>query len=163
MKIRKTTLTDLPTVMQIYKEAQQMMVETQNPDQWAIGYPAQATIEKDIENDLSYVCEDNGNIAAVFYFAIQPDPNYVKIDGAWKNDEPYGVVHRIARARNAKGAGAFCLKWCITQADNVRIDTHKNNTPMLKLLESLGFEYCGIIWLIDVKAERMSFQFVAPK
>jgi len=161
MTIRKTTNADLPEVMKIYADARKMMAESGNLNQWANGHPAQQIIEKDIEVGFSYVCTNKDKIVAVFYFDTTPDPTYTKIDGAWKNDGAYGVVHRIARATcsGAKGAGAFCLNWCFAQIANIRIDTHKANKPMLKLLESLGFEYCGVIWL-ESGDERLAFQKV---
>jgi DNA ligase (NAD+) len=165
MIIRKTAAADLDAVMEIYAYARAAMKESGNPDQWGDAHPPRAMIEADIEKGLSYVCENNrdNTIAAVFYFEIAPDPTYAKIDGKWLNDAaPYGVVHRIARGKEAKGAGAFCLEWCYAQCQNLRIDTHEANTPMIKLMERLGYRYCGIIRLglfDDPKLdERRAFQ-----
>jgi len=189
MQIRKTTMQDLTAVMQIYADGRQIMAESGNPTQWPNGHPRQEIIENDIAAGKSYVCttkaamplpegseagihslpaagfgakpqSDEEKILAVFYFDTTPDPTYAKIDGAWKNDAPYGVVHRIARAKDeaAKGSGAFCLEWCYAQTKNVRIDTHKDNAPMLKLLANLGYQYCGIVWLEEIAEERMAFQ-----
>jgi len=163
MKIRKTTTTDLPAVMEIYAQARKAMADSGNPTQWGESHPVQSIIETDIAVGLSYVCETNtGEIVAVFYFDTAPDPTYTEINGAWKNDAPYGIVHRIARASTpaAKGAGAFCLEWCFAKTGNVRIDTHKKNAPMLKLLENLGYSYCGVIWLEELgdDGERLAFQ-----
>jgi len=158
MKIRKTTMEDLPIVMQIYDDGRAYMRETGNPDQWKNNHPPQALIEKDIQAGLSYVClNSEGEIAAVFYFAIEEDPTYGKIDGAWIKDKPYGVVHRIARWPKGTGAGAFYMGWCYAQYSNIRIDTHKDNGPMITLLERLGFTRCGIIWLANGD-ERVAFQ-----
>jgi len=162
-------MADLPQIMQIYADGRQIMAESGNPSQWPNGHPRQEIVENDIAQGKSYVCVTNSldrnfrsseKILAVFYFDIAPDPTYAKIDGAWKNDEPYGVVHRIARAKceSAKGSGAFCLEWCYAQTRNVRIDTHKDNAPMLKLLVNLGYEHCGIVWLEEIGEERMAFQ-----
>jgi hypothetical protein len=163
MTIRKTTTADLPAVMEIYKQAREMMAESGNPNQWANGYPSLQIIESDIAKGISYVCKNenrNKNRAeAVFCFDTAPDPTYEKIEGAWLNNKTYGVVHRIARAKNAKGAGAFCLKWCFGQIPNIRIDTHKDNAPMIKLLNNLEYKYCGIIWLENGE-ERLAFQKV---
>ena len=161
MQIRKTTMADLPAVMEIYADARQMMAESGNHNQWTNGHPAQPIIENDIAAGKSYVCTLGDTILAVFFFDTAPDPTYAKIDGAWLNpDASYGVVHRIARARDAKGAGAFCLEWCFGQISNIRIDTHKDNVPMIKLLQKLGYHHCGIIWLAGGD-ERMAFQKVA--
>ena len=147
MFIRKTTKSDIPAVMEIYAFAQGYMKDNNNPNQWGDVHPPQTLIEEDIKAGHSYVCVDENKIVAVFYFNVESDPTYSKIDGSWLNDEPYGVVHRIARGPDAKGAGAFCLSWCFAQYPNIRIDTHRANVAMLKLLENLGFEYCGVIWL----------------
>ena len=163
MQIRKTTPADLPAVMAIYQQGREIMQESGNPNQWANHHPVRSIIEADIAAGHSYVCEktsENENrIVAVFYLDTAPDPTYDKIDGAWLNNAPYGVVHRIARAKSqeAKGAGAFCLNWCFEQIPNIRIDTHKDNAPMLKMLPKLGYKYCGIIWLANGD-ERLAFQ-----
>jgi len=145
--------------MAVYAVGRELMRESGNPDQWPEGYPPRAAIEEDIHAQCSYVCEKNGEIKAVFCLALGPDSTYSKIDGAWLNDAPYGVIHRIARTRGAKGIGAFCIDWCFGQILNIRIDTHCDNIPMLKLLEKLGFVRCGIIWL-DNGDERVAFQKV---
>jgi len=159
MQIRKTTTEDLTKVMQIYADGRAIMCESGNNMQWQGNYPPQDMIEEDIKRGLSYVFETaNSEILAVFFFSTEPDPTYTKIDGAWLNNEKYGVIHRIARKNNenAKGAGAFCFKWCFEQIANIRIDTHSANAPMRKLLQNLGFSYCGTIWLANGD-ERMAF------
>jgi len=163
-KIRKTTIEDIAKVMQIYADGRAIMCESGNNEQWQGNYPPQIMIEEDIKKGLSYVCEskciddtnDSSDILAVFFFSTESDPTYTKIDGAWLNNEKYGVIHRIARKKNAKGVGAFCLKWCFEQISNIRIDTHEANIPMRKLLQNLGFSYCGTIWLENGE-ERMAF------
>ena len=175
MEIRKTRAEELDAVMTIYHHAQMFMTKQGNPDQWGNVHPPKAMIEKDIENGKSYVCVENEKIAAVFYYAIEEDPTYAKIvDGTWKNNKSYAVVHRIAsvtckenatdtkediRIAAVKGAGEFCLRWAMEQYDNIRMDTHNDNIPMQKLLAKCGFEYCGIIF-IENGDERIAFQKV---
>jgi len=155
--IRKTKLYDLPAVMTIYSNARELMAKSGNPKQWVDGYPLRETIERDIEAGKSFVYIINGEIAAVFYFAVEIEPTYEKIDGAWLSEDPYGVVHRIARAKNATGTGEYCLDWCLGECGNVRIDTHRDNAPMRGLLERLGFEYCGVVWMKNGD-ERLAYQ-----
>jgi len=160
MTIRKTKYDDLASVMEIYQAARTFMKQAGNPTQWKTNHPPKAQIEKDISMGKSYVCENNDGILAVFFFDTNPDSTYAKIDGAWLNDSPYGVVHRIARNYNltsAKGVGAFCINQCFKEVGNIRIDTHENNAPMIKMLETLGFVRCGIIWLENGE-ERIAFQ-----
>jgi len=162
MKIRKATPADLPQILDIYTAARKMMQDSGNPNQWGNTNPPQAMVENDIATSKSYVCTNGAEreeLLAVFFFEISPDPTYTKINGSWKNNEPYGVIHRIARATtpSAKGAGAFCIDWCFAQCKNIRIDTHRDNVPMLKLLDKLGFHYCGVIWL-ENGDERLAYQ-----
>ena len=171
MKIRKTTPNDLEAVMEIYTYARTYMAENGNPNQWQTTHPPKEVIQADINAGLSYVCTSNigctsnmgcvceNEILAVFYFNIEEEPTYSKIDGQWLSDAPYGVVHRIARGPKGKGAGAYALNWCTSQHPNIRIDTHKDNAPMLKLLENLGYTYCGVIWL-ENGDERLAYQRV---
>jgi len=160
MTIRKATPDDLGAIMEIYAFARAYMQESGNPNQWHNHHPPRALIQADISAGLSYVCENEDNIAAVFYFNVEREPTYENIDGQWHNNEPYGVVHRIARGPGAKGVGAICLNWCAAQHPNIRVDTHRDNTAMLKLLENLGYVYCGVIWLQNGD-ERLAFQKVS--
>lgn len=159
MYIRKTTMDDLDKVCRIYKGAQEFMRSGGNPEQWGNVHPPRELIVSDVHAGKSYVCvdEQSGEIVAVFYFAIEVDKTYAKIDGQWLDDEPYGVIHRIARSRTGKGAGSFCLEWCYEQHNNIRIDTHKSNEQMINLLKRLEYSYCGIIW-IENGDERLAFQ-----
>jgi len=160
MHIIKATMDDLPAILQIYAEAREFMRRDGNPNQWKDKYPLVEIVKRDIDLGFSHLCVDNDEILAVFYFCIESDPTYAKIDGAWLNDEPYGVVHRIAVRRDVKGVGTFCLNWCLGLCDNLRIDTHEDNRPMRGLLKKLGFTYCGIIWVLDGTEERLAFQKV---
>lgn len=158
MEIRKTMMEDLEQVMAIYAHARQFMAEHGNPNQWGTVKPPREQIVKDIEQGVSYVCEEQGQIAAVFFYKEGIDPTYVKIyEGAWVNDAPYGVVHRIASAGTVKGAGSFCLNWAFSQCGNLKIDTHHDNVVMQNTLKKNGFQYCGIIYL-ENGDERLAYQ-----
>lgn len=158
MHIRKAELTDLDEIMEIYARARKFMAEHGNATQWAGGYPSEELIADTIREGKCHVCMDSEKVAATFYFACEDDPTYHVIeDGAWLNDEPYAVVHRVAVAEGTKGAGSFCLQWALTQAGNIRIDTHTDNKPMQGLLKKLGFTFCGRIYVENGTA-RMAFQ-----
>lgn len=159
MEIRKTRPTDLPTLRQIFDNAQRFMVRTGNPDQWEPGFPPAGTLERDIEQGKSYVLEDNGRILATFFLSTDGEPTYRVIrEGAWPDDVPYGVLHRIAAAEQGHGAAAYCLEWCLAQCGCIRIDTHRDNKPMQRLLARLGYTYCGIIDLEEGRGERLAYQ-----
>lgn len=158
MEIRKTNFSELDQVMSIYEYARSFMAEHGNPTQWGRTEPKRETVKQDILAGKSYVCVEQEQIVAVFYFAPGPDPTYFTIqEGSWLNNEEYSVVHRIASAGSVKGAGSFCLNWAFEQCKNLRIDTHRNNLVMQNLLKKNGFSYCGIIYLAD-GAERFAYQ-----
>ena len=93
MEIRKSMMEDLPRILALYEQARAFMKANGNPDQWGDSYPEEEIVRQDIEEGRSYVCETDGEIAGVFYFSCEPDPDYARIDdGGWLNDAPYGVV-----------------------------------------------------------------------
>jgi len=168
MIIRKAFIHEIDNIMLIYEEARIFMRSIGNGSQWGDTFPLRDTIISNINNNDFYVCvnepaETNETneifeIFGVFYFKIENEPTYNRIDdGAWLNDEPYGVVHRLASSRKIKGTGAFCLDWCEKQCKNIRIDTHRDNITMRKVLEKSGYIYCGIIYVAN-GSERMAYQ-----
>lgn len=158
MQIRKTKPEEIQEVMAIYAHARQFMAEHGNATQWGTTKPEQKTIEEDIRQGNSYVCVEGTKLAATFYYYHGADPDYDRIyDGDWVNQDPYGVVHRIASAGNVKGAGSFCLQWAFSQCGNLKIDTHHDNIVMQNTLSKNGFVYCGIIYLEDGQP-RMAYQ-----
>ncbi len=156
MEIRKATHPDFNKIMKIYEDAAVFMAENGNPTQW-VGYPSKEMVKNDIDKGQSYVCTEDEKILAVFVYFEENDPWYAYIEGKWVNDEPYGVVHRIASARKKKGVGEFCIKWAFEKCKNLRIDTHKDNIPMQNLIKKLNFEYCGIVYMDD-GSPRIAFQ-----
>ncbi len=157
MEVRKTTINDLDSILQIYSFAREYMKETGNPNQWKDYRPEREVVIGDIENGNSYVIEHNAEICGVFAFIIGQDPTYNFIQGQWLNDEPYGTVHRIASNNKFKGVLNCCLRFCQSKTNNIRIDTHKDNLIMQHLLEKNGFTKCGIIYLQN-GSPRIAYQ-----
>lgn len=157
MTIRNITHKDLDKVLKIYAAARKRMKDGGNFSQWKDSHPKRELILSDIENKTGYVLEEGGEILGVFAFILGNDPTYDYIEGEWKNDLPYGTIHRIARAEKGCGIFSKCLEFCFTLIDNIRIDTHADNKIMLHLLEKHGFERCGIIYVAD-KSPRIAFQ-----
>ena len=161
MIIRKTTASDLVQVEQLYVKAKAFMRANGNPNQWKGDYPNAFDAEEDIKNGIGYVCEENGEILGVFAFKIGIEPTYNKVfDGKWVNDLPYAFMHRIAVKYHGRGIVDFCISECFKQFPNLKIDTHRDNIPMQKVLKRNGFCYCGIIYL-ENGDERLAFQKVA--
>ena len=158
MIIRKAFIEDIEIIMHIYKDARDLMRSIGNGSQWGDNFPPRDSIVSNINSGDLYVCIENQEILGVFYFKVENEPTYKRIDsGEWLNDEPYGVVHRLAGSRKVKGIGTFCLDWCEKQCYNIRIDTHRDNIIMRKVLEKAGYVYCGIIYVAN-GSERLAFQ-----
>ena len=158
LRVEKTRPEQFEQMLRIYDRARHFMAEHGNPNQWGSTNPPAARVRQDIDEGNSYVCMAGEEIAAVFYYKEGEDPTYRVIEnGAWINDAPYGVVHRIASAGTVKGAGSFCVQWAFSRCGNLRIDTHRDNTVMQNMLRKNGFSYCGIIHL-ENGDERLAFQ-----
>ena len=141
---------DLPHVLAIYAAARQRMRESGNPHQWGERHPSEDMVREDIATGQCYLVMQNGAIAGVFFFAVGEDPTYREIfDGAWPDDAPYGVIHRIAAAPGAHGVLAAATAFALEQIGEVRIDTHSDNRIMQSALEKQGFVYCGTIYVAD--------------
>jgi RimJ/RimL family protein N-acetyltransferase len=158
MEIRKAAPGDIPRILTIYDRARSFMRSTGNLTQWINGYPSRELVESDIKKGSSYVCLDDGRIVGAFYFAVEIEKTYLEIEGgSWLNEDKYAVVHRIAVDSDRRGIAPYCLAWSYGKWNNVRIDTHRDNKPMQRVLEKCGFSYCGVIHLED-GAERIAFQ-----
>ena len=160
MIIRLAELREKDEILSIYDSARVFMRESGNPNQWAGKYPDEDTVLRDIENEKLYVCTENNDILAVFFYTVGIDPTYLKIyDGKWVNDKPYGVIHRIAVSNKARGKGVakVCFDFAYDKCGNVRIDTPRDNIPMQRALEKNGFTRCGIIYLANGD-ERIAYQ-----
>ena len=155
--IRKSTLADLPVLMELADEARTTMRESGNRDQWKDGYPSAAVFERDIMNGCSYLAEKDGEAVGTFAFIPSPEPTYGYIEGAWLDDAPYYVIHRIAASRKSHGLFKAMLAYCFGKTGNIRIDTHRDNVIMQHLLAKHGFAYCGIIYLQNGD-ERLAYQ-----
>ena len=159
MKIRKALPEDLNEILEIYAEARGFMVQTGNPNQWAARtWPPMWLIQQDIAEGKCYVCQDEGSLAAVFFydFGENVEPTYEVIEGRWHKNGAYGVVHRIA-ARRGKGAGRLCIRWAYEQCGHLRIDTHEDNRVMQNVLKGLGFVYCGVIHIEYNNEPRLAY------
>lgn len=158
--VRHAKIEDLETILSIYESARRFMRSRGNATQWVNGYPAEDLLRDDIAKCQLYVdCNSKDEILYVFAFIIGEDSTYQKIEGAWLNNKPYGTIHRLASAGLRTGVFKQCLDYCLTQIDEIRVDTHADNTPMRKAVERAGFKRCGIIHVAD-GTPRIAYQYL---
>jgi len=148
-EIRRAKSADLNEILKIYEIARCFMVDNGNSTQWKDGYPDSEMLQQDITTNRLYVVFDDFGIHGVFFFAVMEDPTYDVIEGgSWRQDTPYGVIHRIA-SDGSGGIFKASLDFCKTKISHIRIDTHRDNIPMQHLLEKNGFRPRGIIYVAD--------------
>lgn len=164
MEFRRTVEEDVNRVMEIIKQAQEYLKES-NIDQWQNGYPNLQIIKEDIKNGWSYVLLKDNDIVATAAISFDKEATYEQIyDGKWLSNDDYAVIHRIAVDRNLKGLGlgAEIMKeaeklMLARGVHSIKIDTHEHNISMQKLLKKNGFQYCGVIFLED-HSKRVAFE-----
>ena len=161
--VREATMQDLPRCMEIYRVAQRFMVKAGNPNQWESGFPPEAQIAEDIAGHHLMVWTDAEDVPqGAFAYLPGPEPDYAKIyEGMWQDNGHYRVVHRFATAQQGRGIGSAMMRWALEHAEKegvaLRVDTHKDNVPMQKLIRRCGFVFCGIIHLSRTGDERVAF------
>ena len=157
-EVRRTQPEDLIAIFDIYTHARAFMAENGNPTQWGDSSPSAEIVKADAEEN-GYVVVEDDNVIGVFYFEENAhEPAYDSILGAWINEQPYAVVHRCAVKENSMGVGQFILDWCYSRFNNIRIDTHEDNTPMKNLLGKNGYKYCGKVMYNKKNGERIAYQ-----
>lgn len=156
-EVKKAEIGDLPKILKIYESARAFMVRAGNPGQWGTTEPKESVLRQNIGDGDLYVLTRDGVIHGCFAFFLKPDPTYAVIEGgSWKSDAPYGVLHRVA----GDGSGGIlkaAVEYALQFTDHLRIDTHEKNLPMQKAIRSMGFSYCGIIYL-ENGAPRLAYE-----
>lgn len=120
--------------------------------QWTEAYPNRDTIEADMEKKKGYVIKAQQEILGYMCVDFDGEPAYDDINGAWRSEAPYAVVHRMAFSKKARGQGiadiAFGLidKLCVAKGVKfIRVDTDFPNKRMQHILKKNGYVYCGTI------------------
>lgn len=159
IRIRRGTPEDIDAIMTCYEVARQFMRASGNHRQWINGYPSRELVADDIESGVSYVGVDGDDeIVMAFAFIIGDDPTYSVIDdGQWLNNLKYGTIHRLGSNGKYNGVLRICVDFCMSETDNIRLDTHADNSVMQRAAEKLGFKRCGIIRCMD-GSPRIAYQ-----
>ena len=159
MTVRRATAADAECVLRILDAGRAIMRQHGNMAQWGNGYPAMADVQRDITQQQCYLITLGNEPQGTFCLQTGTEPTYAHIEGAWLNPLPYGTIHRLATLGLTPGVGQCCLSWCKHQLGNLRADTHQDNRLLGTLLESHGFQYCGIVHMLD-GSPRLAYQWV---
>lgn len=164
MKFGKADLSDVDEIMVIIQKSQ-IHFKNEKINQWQNNYPNHQIIKVDIEDNNSYVLKQNGIVIGTSAVSFDGEETYDTIyEGEWLSHDRYAVIHRMAVDFDYRGTGIASIflkeieKLCINnEVYSIKVDTHRENIPMRKLLLKNGYKECGIIYLKD-KNERIAFE-----
>lgn len=152
MEFRKATFTDAAEIWEILQYAIQQRKQD-GSKQWQDGYPNPESIQHDLEKEWGYVITDELGILAYGAVIFDIEPAYNSIEGEWLSDGEYVGLHRIAASKRSKGMGiaTHFMKYVENLAlskdiHSIKVDTNFDNIAMLKILERLGYKYCGEVY-----------------
>lgn len=153
--IRLSTLADIDTIMSMLDNSRSIMRQNGNDKQW-VGYPTREDVETDVERGVSHVVMENEHLVGTVALVPGVEPTYGVIEhGRWIEPErAYSTVHRLAKAKGAKGIAQFVLDYSASLCDYLRADTHADNYIVCSLFEGYGFVYSGIVYMDDGSPRR---------
>lgn len=159
--IRLGQRSDLKRIMETTRAAQKGL-RMDGVDQWQDGYPEICDFEKDMEEDSLYLVDEGGVLA--FAAILEGEDEAFKTLDNWK-ENTYLTIHRIAVDPSFRGRGlardifTFAGVRARDQGlGGLRVDTHRDNMAMRRLVDSLGFEYRGLI--NSGRKERLAYELV---
>lgn len=156
-EIKHTKVEYLSVVLRIVNMTKEVFAE-EEIDQWQKGYPKRDVFLQDIMMNESYTVFDEECVVGTFMLSKNPEPTYKEIhQGHWLQNDPYAVIHRFtidpATRRQGLGMKTFMAIEAMIKDDasikSIRLDTHEDNLGMQALLEKVGYQYVGIIYLQD--------------
>ncbi|MBQ4090704.1 MAG: N-acetyltransferase [Clostridia bacterium] len=170
--IRKSTLADISDLSALFDEARGT-IKLLGIDQWQNGYPSREVIANDIEKGVSYTVLYDGEMRGTFALIENGEPTYDKIfDGEWQTGysnsqfPDYFALHRVAISVSARGTGlsteiiGYAKEKATAKGKrSLRIDTHRGNVVMRRMLEKHGFVHCGTIFL-ESGDERVAYELI---
>ena len=151
--IRIAIPSDLPPIMEGINRCKKQLF-FHGSGQWQSGEPNNETLQNDIKNRQYVVLERDGFVLGGMALLMH-EPSYDQLlEGAWLNEDPYGVLHRfyIHPDYQQQGKAQQLFAWAIENLSqqgilNIRIDTHEKNVPMRKSLTKFGFFHVGKAYL----------------
>lgn len=150
--LRQAKLEEADQIWTILQDAIQKRKE-EGSNQWQDGYPNPQAIANDIAKQQGFVLVDGADIVGYCAMAINDEPAYDAIEGAWLNPDDYVVFHRAAIAKQSLGKGLATVLFKAIEnyalskkVLNIKADTNFDNAPMLYLFDKLGYQYCGEVY-----------------
>ena len=155
LSFRQATPADMGDILRIVGDARASL-KKHRVDQWQGPYPDEKAFLFDMDRGECFVLLHGQEIAGFFTLSTREEKCYEAItDGKWTAGLPYCVLHRAAVAAEYRGGGmsAYMMKCVEEQARrfgrrSVRVDTHKKNKAMQRLLRDNGYRYRGNVQVV---------------
>ena len=155
LSFRTATPADMGDILRIVGDARASL-KKHRVDQWQGPYPDEKAFLFDMDRGECFVLLHGQEIAGFFTLSTREEKCYEAItDGKWTAGLPYCVLHRAAVAAEYRGGGmsAYMMKCVEEQARrfgrrSVRVDTHKKNKAMQRLLRDNGYRYRGNVQVV---------------
>ena len=150
---RKAEKQEAERIWDIMQEAIDKRKE-EGSNQWQDGYPNLEVVKQDIERGYGYVSiNPSGVLTGYLALIFDGEPAYEAIAEQWLTNRPFSVVHRIAVSQEhyVKGQATWMLEQAQAESFkqgflSLKVDTNYDNTGMLRILDKLGYVYCGDVY-----------------
>ena len=151
-QFRRAEEKDASKIWEILQQAIQKRKE-EGSEQWQDGYPNPEIVANDIASKQGFVVLADEILAGYVCIAINDEPAYDELEGAWLTNEDFVVFHRAAIHKDFVGKGLATKmfnsieKYALhNKIHSIKADTNFDNKPMLYLFEKLGYTYCGEVY-----------------
>ena len=168
LTFRQAVPEDVPALLSIAADARALL-KKHGIDQWQGEYPNAKAFLYDIGRGECWIAFHGEEPAGMFTLTLENAPDYDEItDGKWTPDLSFCVLHRVAVSAKYRGtAVAAYLFQCMEEVArslgvrSIRVDTHKKNKSMKRILNESGYRYRGnIVVLVESghDAARQAFE-----
>jgi GNAT superfamily N-acetyltransferase len=169
-EIKLVTLKEFNQAYQIVEDGRKLLKES-NSRQWQYGHPTKELVMNEIKSQKLRGIYVDGVLALIAAFSLIPDPSYTKIiNGKWlTNTNKYLTIHTLSVKKEYCKLGLSKLifeeAYKVAKENNlisVRADTYKMNRIVQHIFSKEGFQYCGIIYLVDetIADDRYAYEKV---
>lgn len=166
LSLQPVAIQQLSTAMALIEHGRAFL-KAQGLDQWQGGYPDEASIRQDIQQQKGYFLTDGTHDMA--YLCLDPDgePAYREIKGQWLTpmEQKYVVIHRLAFDPAFRGCGLSAAVFALAQdfcrergIQSIRVDTDPENKIMQHCMKKAGFIQCGTIFFAG--SDKLAFEKV---
>ena len=155
LSFRPAKEADMGEILRIVGDARASL-KRHGVDQWQGPYPDEKAFLFDMDRGECFLLLHGEEIAGFFTLSTREEKCYEEItDGKWTADLPYCVLHRAAVAAGYRGSGmAEHMMKCVEEQArrfgrrSIRVDTHRKNKAMQRLLRESGYRYRGNVRVV---------------